>query len=69
MSATFKEKKIDVSNSGDNEIVAAVSGKRIRVHSYVLSPQSSVDIVWKDGDGTDLTGTIVLVKDLTSGVM
>lgn len=47
---------IDVSSSGDNTIVAAVTGKKIRVLQAFAMATSAVNIRWKSGTGTNLTG-------------
>lgn len=52
---TPKFKKIDCSSSGDNEIVAAVSGKKIRVLSWDVSPSDVVNFKWRTAS-TDITG-------------
>lgn len=44
-------------SSGANEIVAAVTGKRIRVLSYVLSASAAVNAKWQSGS-TDKTGLL-----------
>jgi hypothetical protein len=48
---------ISASSSGDNAIVAAVTGKKIRVTSYVLSFSGSVNAKWRSGT-TDLSGLL-----------
>lgn len=53
-------KAINVSTSGDNTIVAAVAGKSVRVHRYELSSAGAVNVKWKDGASTDLTGLLDL---------
>jgi len=52
---TFKTAKIDHAVSGDNAIVAAVAGKRIKVYGIVLVVSAAVDCKWRSGT-TDLTG-------------
>lgn len=47
---------IAASASGDNTIVAAVSGKRIKVVAFHLSFSAPVNAKWKSGAGTDLSG-------------
>lgn len=51
---------IAAASSGDNTLVAAVAGKRIRVHGYELSASGAVNAKFKDGAATDLTGLIYL---------
>ena len=44
--------------SGDNTIVAAVSGKRIRVLSYTLASSGNSTVTWKSDNSTALSGTM-----------
>lgn len=53
----MKYAPISCSSSGDNEIVAAVAGKRIRVVGYVLSFGGTVNAKWRSAT-TDLSGLI-----------
>ena len=53
ISVRLKTAKIDVASSGDNIIVVAVAGKRIKVSAYVLQAKGTVDVKWKNGAGTD----------------
>ena len=48
---------VTASSSGDNPIVTAVTGKKIRVLSYVLSSSGSVNAKWRSGT-TDISGLI-----------
>ena len=41
--------KIDAATSGDNTIIAAVAGKKIRVLQYTLVCVAATDITWKSG--------------------
>jgi hypothetical protein len=48
---------IDAAGSGDNTLVAAVSGKKIRVHSAFLVAAAAVNVRFESGaSGTALTG-------------
>jgi len=48
---------VAASSSGNNTAVAAVTGKRIRVHQAFLMATSAVNIKWQTAaGGTDLTG-------------
>lgn len=51
---------IDLSSSGDNDIVAAVTSKKLRVHQYVIVASSAVNVKWKDDTPTNLTGQMNL---------
>lgn len=51
---------INAATLGDNTLVAAVAGKRIRVHAYELSASAAANAKFKDGASTDLTGLIYL---------
>lgn len=46
---------ISASSSGDNTIVAAVSGRRIYVHNYLLIATADVIVTWKSG-ATSISG-------------
>lgn len=54
---TPKYAKIAASTSGNNTLVAAVTGKKIRVLAYNLMGSGAVNAKFQDGaSGTDLTG-------------
>lgn len=44
------------SSGNGNEIVAAVTGKKIRLLGYILSAAGAVNAKWRSADATDLTG-------------
>ncbi len=50
--------KIDCSASGDNEIVAAVPLRRIRVLAYTFVVQGAVTVKWRSAT-TALTGPMI----------
>jgi hypothetical protein len=52
---TPKFKVISCSSSGNNEIVAAVTGKKIRVLAWDVSPSDIVNFKWRTAS-TDITG-------------
>jgi len=52
---------IDASASGDNEIVAGVEGKKIRVLRWGLSASDEVEATWRSGS-TDIAGPRTLPK-------
>jgi hypothetical protein len=49
---------IDTATNGDNIIVAAVTGKRIRVLGYVIVVNAAVACRWKSGASTNLSGAL-----------
>lgn len=51
---------INATASGDNTIVAAVSGKVVRVISYLLIANGTVTATWKQG-ATNISGPLPLV--------
>lgn len=53
---SLKSVSIGVSVSGDNPIVAAVAGRRIKVVAYSIQATGTVNVKWKDGGGADLSG-------------
>lgn len=63
----IKNAAFDVSTLGDNEIVAAVSGKRIRVLQWGLAAGGDVDVKWKSGSSTSISGTRPLTKYASAG--
>jgi hypothetical protein len=50
---------IAAASSGDNTIVAAVTGKKIRVQRYEISASGAVNAKWRSGT-TDVTGLLYL---------
>lgn len=63
--ATMKYAKIDAATSGNNTLVAAVAGKKIRVHSLALIAAGTVNVRLEDGaSGTALTGQMNLVSNV-----
>lgn len=54
---TLKTAKIDHGSSGNNEIVAAVAGKKIKVYAIVLVVSDAVNCKWCSAT-TDLTGAM-----------
>jgi len=54
-SKTYKTAKIDHGTSGDNTIVAAVAGKKIKVYAVVLVVSGAVNCKWKSGSN-DISG-------------
>jgi len=59
---------IDVASSGDNQLVAAVSGKTLRVLSVFLAASGAVDAVFNDGTANLLGGTRKIKLDNTGAV-
>lgn len=60
----IKRAAISVSSSGDNTIIAAVTGKAIRVLGVVLIGAGDVDVRFESGaGGTALTGVMSLAAD------
>jgi hypothetical protein len=59
---------ITSAGSGDNTLVAAVTGKKIRVHGYELSASAAVNAKFRSGT-TDLTGLIYLAAAGSSGTL
>ena len=60
---TPKFASISVSSSGDNDIVAAVASKKIRVLTYVIVAAGSVDAKWRSHTTTDKSGAMPLVAN------
>jgi len=61
----LKGEKIDAESSGNNTLLAAVTGRKIRVMAYYFVVAGAVNVRFEDGaGGTALTG--VMVFDATS---
>lgn len=56
---------VDNATSGDNHIVAAVTGKKIRVLHYTLVPSADVTVRWESAGTPDtfLTGEMQLLAE------
>lgn len=68
---TIKFATIAVSGSGNNTLVSAVTGKKIRVLNYVFMASGTVNAKFQSGaSGTDLTGLFYMVANTgaSSGV-
>lgn len=59
---TRKFALIEASSAGNTQVVAAVSGKRIRVVAYALVAGGSVNVRFRSGSTTNLTGSMRLVE-------
>jgi hypothetical protein len=53
---------VSASSSGDNAIVSAVAGKRIRVLSYFVIANAAVNAKWRSAS-TDVTGLLYLAAN------
>jgi hypothetical protein len=61
VSTEIKYAAISGATSGNNTLVAAVTGKKIRVLSYVINSVSAVTVRFEDGaGGTALSGVMSL---------
>lgn len=49
---------ISVVTQGSNQIVAAVTGKKIRVVSYVLVCTAAESVTWRSGSSPNLSGAM-----------
>lgn len=52
---------INSSSLGDNTVVAAVSGKKIRVVGYSTAAAGTVTVTWKSGASTSISGPMPMV--------
>lgn len=57
---TPKFAAISAASTGDNTLVAAVPGKRLRVLKYTVVASGAVGVKFRSGTGTDLTGSMSL---------
>ena len=63
-SAPIKFAVISAASSGDNTLVAAVTGKKIRVIYYKIVPSADVSVRFESGaGGTALTGVMPLLAE------
>lgn len=51
---------VDIADSGNNTVIAAVAGQTIRVYRGFFIAASSVAIIVRDGASTNLTGAMTL---------
>lgn len=56
-----KTAAISATSDGDNTVIAAVTGKRIRVLGYVLNVNAAGTVQWKSGASTALSGAMEFV--------
>jgi hypothetical protein len=63
---TPKFAKIQASSSGDNAVVALVSGKKIRVLRWGLTSNGAVNVKWRSNT-TDVTGPRYLTQFASAG--
>lgn len=54
----FRRVAVSASSSGDNTLLAAITGKKIRVVGGVLMAAGAVNAKFKSGASTDLTGLL-----------
>jgi hypothetical protein len=61
---------ISTSSSGDNTIVAAVTGQKIKVLNYVVtnSVATAQAVTWKSGASTSLSGAMGLPSSIGGGI-
>lgn len=59
---TRKFALIDASSAGNTQVVGAVSGKRIRVVAYAVVSSGAVNVRFRSGANTNLTGPMRLVE-------
>jgi hypothetical protein len=59
--STVQYASINATNSGNTQVVGAVSGKRIRVIAYAVIASATVNIRFRSGS-TDITGAMRLVE-------
>lgn len=62
----IKTAPITASSSGDNTIVAASTGNPIKVWKVAFTAAGAVNVIFKDGASTSLSGAIRLTADGSS---
>lgn len=60
---TISFSSISVAASGDNTIVAADASNKIKVLAYVIVADGTVNVTWKSGAATSLSGAMALVAN------
>jgi len=60
---SVKFSAVSASSSGDNTIVAASTGQKIVLLSYVVIAAGDVSIRWKSGASTNLSGAMALATN------
>jgi hypothetical protein len=55
---TPKFAKITASSSGDNQILAGVSSKKIRVLNYLITASGAVNVKWRSATTSDISGLL-----------
>ena len=53
---SYKTEAISDANAGNNTIVAAVAGVRLKVYAIHFNVSGNVNMIWVDGTVGDLTG-------------
>lgn len=56
-----KSVALSATSDGNNTVVAAITGKKIRVKGYVLNVNAAGTVQWKSGTSTALSGAMELV--------
>jgi hypothetical protein len=56
-----------VSSTGDNDLIAAVTGKKIRVYELQYFSDGTTSVKLKDGASTDLTKNMPVVANGSNG--
>ncbi len=52
---------VNATASGDNTVIAAVAGKKLRVVGYSTASAGTVTVKWKSGASVDLSGPMPMV--------
>lgn len=61
----FKRVAVSAAGAGNNTLIAAVTGKRIRVYQVLLVAAGTVTLKFQSGaGGTDLTGAMALATSV-----
>jgi hypothetical protein len=54
---------VNASSSGNNTIVSAITGRKIRVVNYTLISAAAVTVTWKSGSSTNISGPMALAAN------
>ena len=59
----MNQASINISTSGDNTVITGVSGQVIKVYKLFLVVNAAVNLIFKNGASTNLTGTMNMLAN------
>lgn len=61
--SAMKYTKVDIAGTGNETVIPAVAGKKIRVLDYLVTSGNNAAVVWKSTGGTALSGTMHIASN------